>query len=339
MDSLTHIALGACVGGLLGGKQLRTKALVWGAAAQSLPDIDFLAGIWCSPAEDLLTHRGFTHSFLFMFLLAPLLAIGAQRLHGAARFSLIRWMIFFAVQISIHLLLDALNVYGTGWWEPFSHHRVSGNLLFVADPVMTLPLVIAAGWLFFTLRRDPSATIRPVVVAFLICFAYLFLGLFSKMHIEKELQQQCRKKGLQPVRSFVTPAPFTSLLWFCAVDVGQGFYVGYRSVFDQEKSGFSLTFFPKQDSLLAGVHDREDVQHLIRFSKGYYIVQRRTDTLVFNDLRFGQQMGWAHPRAPFSFYYFLEHPGQNDFLIQRGRLAGWDHHTFTRYIDRIVANP
>jgi inner membrane protein len=87
------------------------------------------------------------------------------------------------------------------------------------------------------------------------------------------------------------------------------------------------------------VHDREDVQHLIRFSKGYYILQRRTDTLVFNDLRFGQQMGWAHPRAPFSFYYFLEHPGQNDFLIQRGRLAGWDRHTFTRYIDRIVANP
>ena len=335
MDSLTHIALGACVGGLLGGKSLRRKALFWGAAAQSLPDIDFLAGVWCTPAEDLLAHRGFTHSFLFVVLLAPLLALGVSRLHSAERFSFVRWMIFFFVELLLHLLLDALNVYGTGWWEPFSHHRVTGNLLFVADPVITLPLLAAAGWLFFSLQRDRPFSIRPVVVAFLVCFTYLSLGLFSKMRIERALQEQCKKSNLQPLRYFTTPAPFTSLLWYCVVDVESGFYVGYRSVLDRG-ADVLLTYVPKQDSLLAGVHHREDVQHLIRFSKGYYVVQSRSDSLVFSDLRFGQQMGWAFTQAPFSFYYFLQHPGQNDFLIQRGRLAGWNRHSFKNYVARIL---
>jgi inner membrane protein len=97
-----------------------------------------------------------------------------------------------------------------------------------------------------------------------------------------------------------------------------------------------LTFFPQQIVLLAPVHDREDVQHLLRFSKGYYTLHSYNDSLVFNDLRFGQQMGWQRPKAPFSFYYYLEHPGQNNFLIQRGRIAGWSRSTFIDYTKRVA---
>jgi inner membrane protein len=95
MDSLTHIALGAGVGALLGGRALGRKALVLGAVAQSLPDIDFLAGLWCNPAEDLLAHRGFTHSFLCIVLLAPLLSAGASRLYASADYSYKRWLAFY----------------------------------------------------------------------------------------------------------------------------------------------------------------------------------------------------------------------------------------------------
>jgi len=330
MDSLTHIALGAGVGALLGGRSLGRKALVWGAVAQSLPDVDFLAGLWCDPAEDLLAHRGFTHSFLCIFLMAPLLALGTSRLYASAAYSYKKWGVFFFVQMLIHLLLDSLNVYGTGWWEPFSHSRISGNLLFVADPLFTIPLLIAAVYLFFNAPKKAKLSFRPVVIAFTICSLYLLAALLSKRSVERELMDTCKKRGIAFSQFFTTPAPFTSFFWYCVVAADRGFYVGYRSVFDQSGE-FSLSYFPQQDSLLIPVHDREDVQHLRRFSKGYYLIRHQGDSLVFSDLRFGQQMGWAHSQAPFSFYYFLQHPGQNDFLVQRGRIAGWSRSYFIDY--------
>ncbi|MFM8806136.1 MAG: metal-dependent hydrolase, partial [Sphingomonadales bacterium] len=232
MDSLTHIALGAGVGVLVGGRLLGRKAMVVGAVAQSLPDIDFLAGLWCDPAEDLLAHRGFTHSFLCLFLMAPALAAGASRWYSAADYSYKKWLLFFFLQLLIHLSLDALNVYGTGWWEPFSHERVSGNLLFVADPLFTIPLLVAVIWVFFAFARYGKFPVRPVLVAFACCSLYLLAALSSKRSIEKELLATCKEKGITFSRYFTTPAPFTSFLWYCVVASDRGFYVGYRSVFD-----------------------------------------------------------------------------------------------------------
>lgn len=43
MDSITHIALGACIGEAALSKQIGKKALILGVIAQSLPDIDVTA--------------------------------------------------------------------------------------------------------------------------------------------------------------------------------------------------------------------------------------------------------------------------------------------------------
>ena len=74
MDSITHIALGACMGEAFLDRKLGKKAMVWGALAQSVPDIDFVASFWMKTADNLLAHRGFTHSLLFCILCALLLA-------------------------------------------------------------------------------------------------------------------------------------------------------------------------------------------------------------------------------------------------------------------------
>jgi len=79
MDSITHIALGACIGELFVGGKVGRKAMLWGAVAQSFPDIDFIAGFWMDTTDELLAHRGFTHSLLFAALLTPILALLAER--------------------------------------------------------------------------------------------------------------------------------------------------------------------------------------------------------------------------------------------------------------------
>ena len=88
MDSLTHIALGACIAEVFFDKKIGKKALLWGALAQSLPDIDFVAGLWMPVSQELLAHRGVTHSILFLVLLTPLLALLARRIHPEMQVSL-----------------------------------------------------------------------------------------------------------------------------------------------------------------------------------------------------------------------------------------------------------
>ena len=41
MDTITHIAIGACIGEVLGSREIGKKAILLGAAAQSL--LDFLS--------------------------------------------------------------------------------------------------------------------------------------------------------------------------------------------------------------------------------------------------------------------------------------------------------
>ena len=80
MDTVTHIVLGACVGDAVLGQKVGKKALIAGAIAQSIPDIDFISALWLSPAEQLLAHRGITHSFLFIVVSAPVFAVIFRRL-------------------------------------------------------------------------------------------------------------------------------------------------------------------------------------------------------------------------------------------------------------------
>ncbi len=79
MDSITHIVLGATIGELVAGRRLGKKAMLLGALTQTLPDIDFVASFWLDTSRDVLAHRGITHSFFFILIMAPLLARMAKR--------------------------------------------------------------------------------------------------------------------------------------------------------------------------------------------------------------------------------------------------------------------
>src|SRR6266567_8568264 len=154
MDSITHIVLGATVGDALLGRRLGKKAMLLGALAQSLPDIDFIASSWLDTSHDVAAHRGITHSLLFVIVVGLLLALAAERRWRHAGISPGRWVFFFILQLWIHIFLDAFNAYGTGWFEPFSHYRVSFNVLFVADPFYSVWLGISFLALLILKRGD-----------------------------------------------------------------------------------------------------------------------------------------------------------------------------------------
>jgi inner membrane protein len=67
-------------------------------------------------------------------------------------------------------------------------------------------------------------------------------------------------------------------------------------------------------------------------------VEKWSDTLVFNDLRFGQVIGWQKPKEKFVFHYFLQHPKSNALVVQRGRFEGWSWQTAKFMLQRIGGN-
>ncbi len=336
MDSLTHIALGACIGEAFFGKKIGKRAMLLGAVAQSLPDIDFLASVWTGMPAVLLTHRGFTHSILFAVLAAVLLALIAERIHRPHNIGLAKWMFFFAIQMLIHIFIDAFNNYGVGWLEPFSHYRISFNAIYVADPFFSLWPAIAF-FVLLVLKRGHAKRRYWWIFGVAISFIYLGYCLINKATIKAAVNTAFAKQGIPHTRYFTSPAPLQNWLWYVVAGNDSGYYVGYRSVFDT-KDSIAFTFFPSNRQLLNPVQQKKDVQQLIRFSQQYYTAEQWHDTLVFNDLRFGQIIGWQNPQEKFAFHYFLQPPNSNKMVVQRGRFAKWDGNVVRNLINRIKGN-
>ena len=73
MDSLTQIVLGAAVGEAVLGKKVGNKAMLYGAIAGTIPDLDTIVGKFLDPLTAIEIHRGISHSIVFSIAMAPLL--------------------------------------------------------------------------------------------------------------------------------------------------------------------------------------------------------------------------------------------------------------------------
>lgn len=321
MDTITHVVLGACIGELFVGKKIGKRALLLGAIAQSVPDIDFVTSFFLSPADNLLAHRGLTHSFLFAILVVPLLAWLADKWRRPHDVSFKIWIAFFATEVLTHLTLDTANAYGTGLLEPFYHQRFSFNTLFVADPFFSMVPGIVA--IMLLINRTHAKRTLWANIAIVWCSIYFIIGIANKTIIENSIEKIAAKHQLIYNRHFTTPTPFNNLLWYAVLESDSGYYVGYRSVFDRDET-YNFQYHAKNDSFISNVKNRDDIKKLIQFSQNYYTAERWHDTLVFNDLRFGQITGWQDAHAHFAFYYFVNRIDDNQLIIQRGRFKNWN---------------
>jgi inner membrane protein len=319
------------------GRQLGKKAMLLGAIAQSLPDVDSLAALWLPVTDNLLAHRGITHSLPVGVVIAVGLAVVGQR--WQTRIPWWQWFLFWFSQIGIHDLLDVTNAYGTGILEPFSDRRFSLHLLYVADPLFTLSLVVGTVTLL-VLRTKHAARRKSAIVALLVSVCYLGYAVSNKASADQAVRRSLAAHSINHSDYFLTPTPLNTWLWYAVAASKKGYYVGYRSVFEAPGELTSFTYFPRQDSLLKTTDDPASVAALQKFANGFYTVDRGqnatgNDTLRFNVLRFGQILGWQNPRAPFTFQYYLDRNLDNFLVMQRGRFTGWNLATVEGLFNRI----
>ena len=155
--------------------------------------------------------------------------------------------------------------------------------------------------------------------------------------INSEVKNILHKQNIQYTRYFTTPTTLQNWLWYVVAGNDSGYHVGYRSVFDSKKQ-IDFEYFPRNEFLLDSVEDTEALQKLKRFSQEFYTVEKWNDTLVFNDLCFGQILGWQNPHNKFVFHYFLKDSADNTLVVQRGRFSGWNIEAFKSLLRRIEGN-
>jgi len=335
MDSLAHIVIGAAIGEIVLGKHIGKKAMLWGALADTIPDFDMIANFIANPVDALVIHRGITHSFLFAFLMPFPLAWLFQKFYSNKGELFKKWALLFFLGFITHILLDCMTAYGTGLWEPFSHHRVDFNNMFVLDPLFTLPLLVSFIALLILKKNSAKRKLWNVTGISLSLF-YILITVLVKQHVNNVAKNSLEKINAKEIRFITTPTSLNSLLWMTIAEKDTSFLIGYYSVFDKT-SNIDFDVVPKNETLLTNVQPSENFETLKHFAEGYYCFTKKESDIYFNDLRFGRISPWSETKGPFVFQYKLNIGADNSMILEKGR---WNNSSslsdeFRKLTDRI----
>jgi inner membrane protein len=281
MDSLTQIVLGAAVGEAVLGKKVGNKAMLYGAIAGTLPDLDVLASFFTDSVTALSIHRGFTHSILFSVLFAPIFGWLVSRYEKLKDFKSWSWLFFWA--FVTHPILDAHTTWGTQLFWPFDA-RLAFKTIFVIDPLYTVPFLV---FLILTMNQKRTAKKRQFYnkLGLLVSSSYLVLTFFLKWIAFTQFESALKTQNVDYIQIDTRPSPMNTILWSANVDTENGYLLGNYSFFDTKPITFES--YPKNHELLGGLTKNERVKRMISISEGWYTINEKDDYLYFNDLRFG----------------------------------------------------
>lgn len=320
MDSLTQLVLGSAVGvAVMGRRTAVWKAATWGAVAGTLPDLDALIDQG-DAILNMTRHRAETHSLVYLTLAAPLFAWLAAWLLGWRqalqeprvglparlqqplwpplwpRWVLATWLIFIT-----HTAIDAMTVYGTQLWLPFTRYPYGVGSIFIIDPAYTLPLLFG---LLVVLFRKGHAGLRWNVAGLVLSTAYMGWSVLAQQHVTRVVQASLQAQGIAAERVLVTPSPFNTVLWRVVVMTPTQYLEGFHSLLDEPQAPTATSEAPAAKHLIAWrAHDRgaqwldthgsnPGVQRIAAFSHGFYSLRaggENQDRLHITDLRMGQE--------------------------------------------------
>ncbi|KAA3613902.1 MAG: metal-dependent hydrolase [Calditrichaeota bacterium] len=317
MDSLSQIVLGGAVGEAVLGRKVGNKAVVWGAIAGTIPDLDIVPSQFMEIVTRIEFHRSVTHSLLFAILMSPVLALLVRKIHAKSQASLVQWAHLFFWSLFTHALLDCCTTWGTQLFWPFSEYRIAWKNISVVDPVYTIPFLIFLVAVMFKRKKDSARSVLNWAGLGISTF-YLCLTFLNQQIMTTNFKNELNEQKINYSRITLFPTIFNNILWRGIAETDDGFYIGYASFFDEKiKPGF--TFFPKNYNLLA--HLPAD-SRLVRFpviTDGFYILSKIDSAIVLSDLRFDQLAGWEFPDAPFIFNYRFQVDSEKKLKIIRAR--------------------
>ncbi|MEM0518038.1 metal-dependent hydrolase [Aequorivita flava] len=302
MDSVTQIVLGAAVGEAVLGKKIGNNAMVLGAIAGTIPDLDVLSSHFTDTVTALEIHRGFTHSIVFAvtfgLLFGWLLSLWDKRA------SLKEWSWFWFLCFVTHPLLDAHTTWGTQLFWPLDL-RLAYKNIFVIDPLYTLPFLVFL--ILAMLQKRGSIKRRKYNnLGLIVSSAYMLLTIVLKGISYTKFQSALDHQNIDYLALDTKPSPLNTILWTANVETKDAFLIGDYSFFDSKPIQFYS--HPKNHEALGNLREFDKVQRLIKITQGWYTVSEKEKGIFLNDLRFG--MISVDPQAEkYAFSFLIEKTG------------------------------
>jgi len=309
MDSLTQIALGAVIAEAGFRKSLGRRALFFGAFCGCFPDLDVFVHSMLS-WDGLQSHRGLSHSLLFLPLITPLLSELGYRMRQKDKGSRLQWMHLTFWALITHPLLDSCTTYGTQLLYPLSTKRFSTDAISIIDLLYTIPLLISLGW---ALRRAVSRRNSRYFAGLALFLSTGYLGLchlISAMAIPRAMTQ-FTEQGFEVEAVRASPPIGLPLLRRVVARSPEGDLAAvYISALSGSANQVHIHQNPKSAAatlLLQG----QNGQIFSWFADGFVGIEIKEDTIRLFDARYGLylQPWWS----PFSAQA-LVHNGQIGLL-------------------------
>ncbi|MDX1585508.1 MAG: metal-dependent hydrolase [Balneolaceae bacterium] len=317
MDTITQITLGAAVGEAVLGKKMGNKGAAWGAAFGVLPDLDVLANPFVSDVQEIIIHRGLSHSLLFSAVAAPLFGWMLYRRYRNGPATWKDWSLMIFLTILTHIFIDACTGYGTQVFQPFSNYSLSFNTIFIIDPFYTLPLMAGVVTALFMRQKPPRRWANYVGLA--LSSLYMLAGFGIKSQVNTVFEENFEKQQISVDRYMTTPMALTEFLWVGYAQSGDTIYTGLYSIFDDDRD---ITFqkLDMNPELIQPYRDQLPVERILWFSHGYFLAEKSGDILKMHDLRFGRSDLWLTSEpAPLVWTYHLT------FNSDSSRVTGFTH--------------
>lgn len=315
MDSLTQIVLGGAVGEAVLGKKVGNKAILWGAIAGTIPDLDTFVGNFLGTVDRLEIHRGFSHSIVFAILIAPILAYLVQRIYQKKKeANWWEWTQLFFWAVFTHPLLDAFTTWGTQLFWPLDN-RLAFQSIFVIDPLYTVPFMISLAAVM-AYKRSSGKRRKWNRFGLFISSFYLLLSLGVKGFANHNFSTYLQENQINYQNFDSRPAPFSIILWIFNLETEDEFLISSYSLFDEQED-FEFKHFPKNHHLLNPYRNHHEVEKLIRLTKGKYIVEKTPEGVFLHDLRFGLINNFKPEAGKFVFTYVIEKKGRELKISQK----------------------
>ena len=332
MDLVTQTALGAAVGEMVLGRKAGNKAIMWGAVGGLIPDLDVLVSPFFSEVDGLFVHRGFSHSLIFAFLVAPLLGWLIHRIHDKKmNISRREWITLVFWAVFTHPFLDYLTTYGTGAFLPFNNYRVEFSTIAIVDVFYTLPFLLVLIIIPF-INRTALIRRRIIMVMFSVTSLYLLGTVGNKLHVDTVFEKAFSKQQIKYNRFRTSPLPLSNFLWMGLAETDSGYHMALYSNFDAHIPD-NFIFIPRNQDKLEDFSGDKDLKQLIQFSKGYYHINTDQNGLYLADLRFGK-MGLKRS-SEFVFKFYLKNKDGNVFIEQTRGSGSIEEDLLSGYIERI----
>ena len=303
MDSLTQIVLGASVAEATLGKKIGNKAIVLGAIAGTIPDLDIVTRFFVDDLTASVMHRGFSHSLIFPFVAAPLLAWILKKIYSNyTDVSFNDWFKMFFLAIITHPLLDAQTTWGTQLFWPLEW-RVAVENIFIIDPIYTLPFLT---FLILTAFQDRLSKKRKLYnsLGLIISSAYLLLTLSFKGVAHYNIAKGLEENNIEYKDINTRATYFNSILWSSQIELEDSYIFTYYSLFDKSKPVFTKKF-AKNHNMLQPFIDDKKIQQLIILSNGHYLMTNENDGLIFWNLKLGLK-GFDENASPYIWSYVIK---------------------------------